>query len=151
MQNNGGSGWTRLKCLASALALATATVFSAGSAQADCVPSADGPPICLVGTIMSSDYSAALLQPAGKRGVESLRIGALLLDWRVLEITPRAVVLGREDRRVRLALEEHDGEQGAAGPAEPVLAPSASIAAQEMTLRTKRRFLRQTASPSATR
>jgi hypothetical protein len=151
MHDHGGIGWKRLKYLAYALALTMTVVFPPGSALADCAPSADGPPMCLVGTIISSDYTAALLQPAGKHGLESLRKGAVLSDWRLLEITPRAVELGRADRRVRLALGEHDGEQGATEPAEPVLAPSPSIAAGEMTLRTKRRVLRQTPPPSATR
>ena len=74
--------------------LLTATVAPL-AARADCAPPADGPPICLVGTITSPGYAAAFVELPGTPGLETVEIDGQVLDWRVLKIVPRSVLLGQ--------------------------------------------------------
>ena len=113
--------------------------FLSPAARADCDPGADRPPMCLSGTVLSKKFSAALLEPAGKHGLETVRKGGELLDWHVLEITPRSVLLGHDDRQIRLSLDDkHDTGEEDPDSAESVISPSESIAARSMRLRAQR-------------
>jgi hypothetical protein len=124
--------------LTNIIVLAAMSMLVPDYARADCAPPADGPPMCLAGTIMSRGYTAALLEPAGKQETDALRPGAQLLDWRVLEIKPRTVLLGRDERQVRLTLDDHGKGEPAAGEVE-IAAPSESIAARSAKLRAERK------------
>jgi hypothetical protein len=114
------------------------------SGHADCAPPADGPPMCLVGTITSPGYDAALIELAGSPGVETVKPNGELLDWRVLKILPRAVLLGQHDKQVQLALGDPIDEPAApAAIADAAIAPSESIAARSQRLRLIRKQQRQ--------
>ncbi|HVJ51349.1 MAG TPA: hypothetical protein VM689_02740 [Aliidongia sp.] len=128
------------KILANILAISLILIIGSTEAHADCAPPADGPPLCLVGTITSHNYSAALIEQAGKTGLETLHQGGEVLDWHVLQITPRAVMLGQNDRQVRLAISDHDDVQAVSDqtPAEPNISSSESIAARIMKRRAER-------------
>jgi hypothetical protein len=147
-----GTRW--LSALKNIAAAAGLLLLMSENAHADCAPPEDGPPLCLAGTILSRNYSAALIEPAGKQEVDSLRTGAALSDWRVLEITARSVLLGQEERRVRLSLDDHKGAQTDPEAAETVPSPfaqSESIAARSAGLRAERQQARRLRRPLTTR
>ena len=122
--------------------LTAMALLAPGAAHADCAPPAEGPPMCLVGTITSPGYTAAFVELAGAPGLETVTADGQLLDWRVLKITPRAVLLGQKEQQVSLVLGDPDW---AATPGEaPVAqATSESIAAHSLRLRLRRKQLRQ--------
>jgi len=120
------------------LALLTATVVPL-AARADCAPPADGPPICLVGTITSPGYAAAFVELPGTSGLETVKIDGQVLDWRVLKIAPRSVLLGQQREQVTLSIA--DRAPADAAPAVPE--QSESIAAQSLRLRLTRKQQRQ--------
>ena len=93
--------------------LATLPTFPA---WAGCTLPATDPQACLTGTIVSSDYRAALVEQAGSQDVERVRPGDALLDWTVAEIGPGYVVLNRDARRVRLGLAEAPAGSPKQGP-----------------------------------
>src|SRR5258708_31431870 len=78
-----------------ATALLTA-MFAPLAARADCAPPADGPPMCLVGTITSPGYAAAFVELPGTPGLETVKLDGEVLDWRVLKIAPRTLLLGQK-------------------------------------------------------
>lgn len=127
-----------------AMISASLLAFLSVPARADCEPAADKPPMCLSGTVLTRNYKAALLEPAGKRDLEILRPGAELLKWRLLEVAPRSVLLGQDDRKIRLSLDDrHDTGQDDADSPTSALSPSESIAARAMRLRAQRAQQRQ--------
>ena len=114
-----------------------------GLARADCAPPADGPPMCLVGTITSPGYVAALVRLVDDPVLETLRPNGQWRDWRVLKIQPRSILLGQKDREVTLALDDRPDAPQASGVAEAAPEPSESIAARSMRLRLIRKQSRQ--------
>ena len=118
--------------------LLTATVAPL-AARADCAPPADGPPMCLVGTIISPGYAAAFVALPGAPGLETVEIDGQVLDWRVLKIAPRSVLLGQQQEQVTLTL----GDPAPAGAAPAISERSESIAAQSLRLRLTRKQQRQ--------
>lgn len=114
-------------------------MFAPLAARADCAPPADGPPMCLVGTITSPGYAAAFLELPGTPGLETVKLNGQVLDWRVLKIAPRSVLLGQNQQQVTLTLDE----QAPADAAPAVQERSESIAAQSMRVRLERKQQRQ--------
>lgn len=121
-----------------AAALLTA-IFVPLAAHADCAPPADGPPMCLVGTITSPGYAAAFVELPGTPGLETVKLDGQVLDWRVLKIAPRSVLLGQNQQQVTLTLDE----PAPADAAPAVQERSESIAAQSMRVRLERKQQRQ--------
>lgn len=122
------------------IATALLTVlFAPLAARADCAPPADGPPMCLVGTITSPGYAAAFVELPGTPGLETIKLDGEVLDWRVLKIAPRSVLLGQKQQQVTLTLDEPAPAD--APPA--VQEQSESIAAQSQRLRLTRKQQRQ--------
>jgi hypothetical protein len=109
------------------------------AARADCAPPADGPQMCLVGTITSPGYAAAFVELPGTPGLETVKLNGQVLDWRVLKIAPRSVLLGQNQQQVTLTLDE----QAPADAAPAVQEHSESIAAQAMRVRLERKQQRQ--------
>jgi hypothetical protein len=120
------------------LALPTAMLVPL-AARADCAPPADGPPMCLVGTITSPGYAAAFVELPGTPGLETVKLDGQVQDWRVLKIAPRSVLLGQKQQQVTLTLSESTSVDAA--PA--VQDRSESIAAQSLRLRLTRKQQRQ--------
>jgi hypothetical protein len=73
-------------------------------AGAACVPASPTPPICLTGTITSPGVNVAMVERAGSAGVQGLKLGDTILDWRLLEIGPKYIRLGQGAQTVTLDL-----------------------------------------------
>lgn len=116
-----------------------ATMLAPFAAHADCAPPADGPQMCLVGTITSPGYAAAFIELPGTPVLETVKLNGQVLDWKVLKIEPRSAVLGQNQQQVTLTL----GEAAPADAAPPVQERSESIAAQSMRVRLERKQQRQ--------
>lgn len=116
-----------------------ATIFAASAARADCAPPADGPPMCLVGTITSPGYAAAFVELPGTPGLETVKLNGQVSDWRMLKIEPRSVVIEQNQQQVTLTLDE----AAPADAAPAVQERSESIAAQSMRVRLERKQQRQ--------
>lgn len=131
--------------LANIAILMATMALASGSARADCAPPPDAPPMCLTGTIISPGYMAALIELAGRPGVETVKLNGQVLDWQVVKIMPRAVLLGQNDQQVTLTLGDRDAAptetDGVQAQAE--VEPSESIAAHSMKLRQMRKQARQ--------
>jgi hypothetical protein len=69
-------------------------------AQSACAPPASAPPVCLKGTITSAKVNVAMVEEAGHSGIAGLRLGDTILDWRVLEIAPKYIKLGKAEQTV---------------------------------------------------
>ena len=132
-----------LKPLPRLAILTAATLLAPGLARANCAPPPDDPPMCLVGTITSPDDATALVERADGQGVETLRPNGQVLDWRVLKIMPRAVLLGRDERQVTLTLDDRDSPPADLGKVSAAEEPSESIAAHSMRERLLRKQARQ--------
>jgi hypothetical protein len=119
--------------------LSLAILLAPASARADCAPPPAGPPMCLVGTIVSPFYAAAFLERPETPGIERVQLDGQLSDWRVLKITPHSVLLENDARQASLVLDE---------PSATALPPagayaSESIAAESQRLRLMRKQQRQ--------
>jgi len=85
-------------------AFAAATLLASPSAGADCAPPDTDPQICLTGTVTSSDYRRAIVALPGSPDLERLRPGDTVLDWQLVEIGARYIVLVRDGRQARVEL-----------------------------------------------
>jgi hypothetical protein len=91
-------------------------------AQAACEPPAPGPAICLTGTILAPGVKIAMIEQAGHTGVSELRLGDSIDDWRVIEIGPKFVKLGRADETATVGIADPNPPQPATpAPVRPVL------------------------------
>jgi hypothetical protein len=90
--------------LAIVWSFAAGTALAAGTASADCAPPDTDPPLCLSGTVTSPGYQSAIVELPGGSDLERLRPGDTVLDWKVVEIAAKYIVLDRDGRQIRLGI-----------------------------------------------
>jgi hypothetical protein len=102
--------------LVAGFTVASSTVGTAFAA-AICAPPSAAPPICLTGTILSAELRIAMLEEAGRSGVEGHRLGDTIGDWQIVAITQRSITLQQAGNTVQIGL-------SAAQPAAPTPVPA---------------------------
>ncbi|MDB5395110.1 MAG: hypothetical protein JWM91_2616 [Rhodospirillales bacterium] len=109
--------------LAIVWSFAAGSALAAGTASADCAPPDTDPPLCLSGTVTSRDYQSAIVELPGGSDLERLRPGDTVLDWKVVEIAAKYIVLDREGRQIRLGIAETASPPGPAKKTTPKQGP----------------------------
>lgn len=71
------------------------------------------PDLALVGVVVGSNGSVALLQERGGGEIRRVREGEIVAGWRLIAVAARAVELERGERRLRLVMFAPDGNGGA--------------------------------------
>ena len=80
-------------------------VIGAWPARADCTKPSSSLPICLYGTTTSPDYQSAVVEKEDNPGQIEVKLGDMILDWRVVAIAPKSINIENSGTIVTLPLQ----------------------------------------------